>query len=290
MNRFNQGRPMSSASVVRPRDNALQSLFGRASGVVIGVVHLLPLPGAPEHDGGPVQAIYERAVRDAEAYAAGGVHGLIVENHGDIPFLKPDRIGPETAACMAIATERVIRAAGLPTGINVLANGAETALAVASAAGAGFVRVNQWANAYVANEGIIEGPAAPALRYRKALAATSVRIFADSHVKHGAHAITGDRSIAELTRDLEWSGADVVIATGQRTGDAANKAEIAEIRAATTLPVLTGSGATTANIGNILKHASGAIVASSLKRDGVWWNEVEVDRVRALMDEAARHR
>ncbi|WP_235031379.1 BtpA/SgcQ family protein [Geminicoccus flavidas] len=290
MNRFNSGLPMSSTPVVRPRAHALKDLFGRQGGVVIGVVHLLPLPGAPEHDGEPVSAVYERAVRDAQAYAEGGVDGLIVENHGDIPFLKPDRIGPETAACMAVATERVIHTAGLPTGINVLANAAEVALAVAVASGAAFVRVNQWANAYVANEGIIEGPAAAALRYRKALSATGIRIFADSHVKHGAHAITADRSVAELTRDLEWSGADVVIATGQRTGDAAAKSEIAEIRGATSLPVLTGSGATIANIGNILRHASGAIVASSLKRDGVWWNEVEVDRVRALMAEAARHR
>ena len=281
---------MSTPPVVRPRAHALEHLFGRRRGVVIGVVHLLPLPGAPEHDGAPVEAVYARATQDAEAYAQGGVDGLIVENHGDIPFSKPDRIGPETAACMAMATERVVRAAGLPVGINVLANAAEMALAVAVAAKAGFVRVNQWANAYVANEGIIEGPAAQALRYRKTLGAGEIRIFADSHVKHGAHAITGDRSVAELTRDLEWSGADVVIATGQRTGDAAGEAELAEIGAATSLPVLTGSGATAANIGTILQNAQGAIVASSLKRDGVWWNEVQVARVRALMEAAKEQR
>ena len=281
---------MSTPPVVRPRAHALEHLFGRRRGVVIGVVHLLPLPGAPEHDGGSIDAVYDRATQDAEAYAQGGVDGLIVENHGDIPFSKPDRIGPETAACMAMATERVVRAAGLPVGINVLANAAEVALAVAVAAKVGFVRVNQWANAYVANEGIIEGPAAQALRYRKTLGAGEIRIFADSHVKHGAHAITGDRSVAELTRDLEWSGADVVIATGQRTGDAAGEAELAEIGAATSLPVLTGSGATAANIGTILQNAQGAIVASSLKRDGVWWNEVQVARVRALMEAAKEQR
>lgn len=34
-----------------------------------------------------------------------------------------------------------------------------------------FVRVNQWANAYVANEGIIEGQAAHAARYRSRIGA-----------------------------------------------------------------------------------------------------------------------
>ena len=281
---------MVGLPVVRQRDHALEALFGRRRGVVIGVVHALPLPGAPEHSGQPVEEIYARAVTDAEAYAAAGLDGLIVENHGDIPFLKPGAIGPETAAVMAVMTERVRRATGLPVGINVLANAAMLALAVAKAAGAVFIRVNQWANAYVANEGLIEGPAAEAMRYRRAISAAGVRIFADSHVKHGAHAITADRSLAELTRDLEWSGADAVIATGQRTGDPAAGAELLAIKAATVLPVLVGSGATAANVAGILAIADGVIVASSLKTGGMWWNAVEPTAARAFMTAAAPSR
>ena len=169
----------------------------------------------------------------------------------------------------------------------MLANAAIPAFAVAAATGARFIRVNQWANAYVANEGLIEGEAAEALRYRAALRAEDVRVFADSHVKHGAHAITADRTIAELTRDLAFFDADAVIATGQRTGDSATMAEIDDIAAATHLPLLVGSGVTPANVAAILARTQGAIVASSLKVDGVWWNPVEPARVRALM-EAAR--
>ena len=60
------------------------------------------------------------------------------------------------------------------------------------------------------------------MRYRRPLQAQDVRIFADAHVKHGAHAIVQDRPIAELVRDVEFFNADVVIATGQRTGHAAD--------------------------------------------------------------------
>ena len=112
------------------------------------------------------RTLYGFAVAEGRRYRDGGLDGLIVENHGDIPFAKPDDLGPETAACMAVMAERVRREVGLPVGINVLANGALPALAVAKASGAAFVRVNQWANAYVANEGLIEGPAAKAARYR----------------------------------------------------------------------------------------------------------------------------
>lgn len=281
------GQPLSPETVASLRRNALEGLFGRRRGVLIGVVHLQPLPGSPRYDGEPVSRIYEQALTDAAAYAGAGFHGLIVENHGDVPFLKPDALGPETAAVMAIAAERVRVETGRPVGINVLANAALHALAIARAAGSAFIRINQWANAYVANEGLIEGPAAVALRYRHNLAADDVRIFADSHVKHGSHAITADRSVAELTRDLEWSLADVVIATGQRTGDAASEDEIDAIRSATTLPLLVGSGVTPANLPAVLDRVDGVIVASALKVDGAWWNAVDPERARSFARIAA---
>lgn len=252
--------------------------------VAIGVVHCPAFPGSPRHDGRSMPQIYDSALRDCLAYAEGGIDGLIIENHGDVPFLRPGDIGPETAAFMTAVTFRAIAETGLPTGINILANAPIHALAVAAASGAQFIRVNQWANAYVANEGLLDGDAGRALRYRRQIAADSVAIFADSHVKHGAHAITGDRTIMELTRDLEFFDADAVIATGQRTGDAATDEELGDICAATRLPVLVGSGVTVQNVGRILAKANGVIIGSSLKRDGVWWNEVEQARVRSFMD------
>ncbi|MGM1332315.1 BtpA/SgcQ family protein, partial [Klebsiella michiganensis] len=78
-------------------------------------------------------------------------------------------IGHETSALMAVITEKVRERFGVPLGINVLANAAIPAMAIALAGGADFVRVNQWANAYIANEGFIEGAAAKALRYRSML-------------------------------------------------------------------------------------------------------------------------
>ncbi len=271
------------ASVARIHDNALKAIFGRETRVLVGVVHLLPLPGSPDYAGGGAEAIYERALSDARAYAATGFDGLIVENHGDIPFLKPNDIGPETAAHMAVAAERIRQETGLPLGVNVLANAALHALAVASAAQARFVRVNQWANAYVANEGLIEGAAALASRYRRLLGARDVRIFADAHVKHGAHAIVQDRPIAELVRDVEFFNADVVIATGQRTGHTADLAYLRGIREAASLPVLVGSGANVANVGDLLSIVDGVIVASALKVDGSWWNAVDPARAKEFV-------
>lgn len=278
-----------SKPVAANNSNAIRTIFARSK-VVIGVVHCSALPGSPGYKGQPVNAIYDRALADSEAYVNGGVDGLIIENHGDIPFLKPGDLGPETAAHLAVITDRIRRAVALPLGINVLANGAIQAMAVAKAGGASFIRVNQWANAYVANEGIIEGEAGKALRYRANLKADDIMIFADSHVKHGAHAIVADRSIEELTRDVAFFNADAVIATGQRTGDTATVEEIDTIRGASSLPLLVGSGVTKDNVSMILARADGVIVASSLKKGGVWWNPVDLASVKQFMQAAADQR
>ena len=233
-----------------------------------------------------MQSIIDACMQDVNAYMQGGMNGLIVENHGDIPFLKPDKIGPETTGFLSVITDRIIQEVDCPVGVNVLANAPVPAIAVAAATGASFIRVNQWANAYVANEGFVEGRAGEALRYRASLHANDVKVFADSHVKHGSHAIVADRSIGELTRDLAFFDADAVIATGHRTGNSATAEEIGEIRLASSLPLMVGSGVTPDNIADTLSRVDGVIVASSLKRDGDWWNEVKVERVKTLVKAA----
>ena len=262
--------------------NAIEEIFGRKK-ALIGMIHCPPFPGAPRYRGAARDEILSFCLRDAERLIAGGMHGLLVENHGDIPFSKPEDIGPETAAFMAVVADRISREFDVPLGINVLANAPVPAFAVAAASGASYIRVNQWANAYVANEGFMEGRAAEALRYRSKLRAEGIRVFADSHVKHGSHAIVADRSVTELTRDLAFFDADAVIATGQRTGDSAALDEIETVRDATHLPVLVGSGVSPDNVVAILERVDAAIVASSLKEGGVWWNPVEAARVTAFV-------
>jgi uncharacterized protein len=274
---------MSAGKPAGPeKSNALVEIFSRGK-VAIGVIHSRPLPGSPGYEGEPMEEVYAYAVEEGLSYRQAGFDGLIVENHGDIPFLKPDLLGHETAAAMAVMAERVRQKTGLPVGINVLGNGALMALSIAKAAGARFVRVNQWVNAYVANEGIIEGPAAVATRHRAMLRGKAIRIFADVHVKHGSHAITADRSLEEQVKDAEWFDADVLIVTGQRTGDPPDTQELQAIKRASSLPVVVGSGVDERNVASILSVADGCIVASSLKEGGVWWNRVDPAKARAFV-------
>jgi membrane complex biogenesis BtpA family protein len=237
-----------------------------------------------------MRAIIDRAVTDARRYVEGGIDGLIVENEGDIPFLKPELIGPETVAAMAVVTAAVVEAVAVPVGVLCLANATVQSLAIAKSAGACFVRANQWANAYIANEGFVEGSAATALRFRAHIHARDVVVFADVHVKHGSHSIVADRDIAQQTHDVEAFGADVLIATGRRTGDPTQPSEVTEIADAASRPVIVGSGLDADNAESLLTIADGAIVGSAMKEGGVWWAPVSVERTRAIVDVVDRLR
>ncbi|MCP4386286.1 MAG: BtpA/SgcQ family protein [Hyphomicrobiales bacterium] len=265
------------------RGDALRALFPVAK-PIIGMIHAMPTPGSPRGRHCDVAAVYDHGVEEARRLLDGGVDGILIENAGDVPFQRPEKIGHETIAVMAVLGRKIFEAVAVPVGFNIVANAAMASIACAKAAGARFVRVNQWANAYVANEGLIEGAAADALRYRARIDADDVVVFADAHVKHGAHAIVADRPIVEQARDVAFFQADVAVATGLRTGDSAELAEIEQVREGSRLPTIVGSGVNPDNAAEILAVADGAIVGVSFKDSGEMWATTNIDRVRRLMD------
>src|SRR5881392_3708175 len=158
-------------------------LFNLHRKLLIGVVHLAPLPGSPRWHGRMADVV-KRAVADAHAYERGGAHAIFIENFGDIPFTKSS-VGPETIAAMAAAGCAVRQAVALPLGFNVLRNDAHTALALCAACGGAFIGVNVHSGVMVTDQGVIEGQAFATLRLRRALC-PGVLILADVHVKHAA--------------------------------------------------------------------------------------------------------
>jgi membrane complex biogenesis BtpA family protein len=265
------------------RNNILTQIVDVAK-PIIGMVHALATPGAPRAIDCDVNRIYDHALEEAHRLKAGGVDAILIENAGDVPFLRPEMVGFETVSVMSVAGRKIVEEIGLPVGFNIVANAAKASLACAKASGASFVRVNQWANAYVANEGIIEGAAPEAMRYRKMIDATDIAIFADVHVKHGSHAIVADRPVEEQARDVAFFQADVAIVTGLRTGHPVSLVEVEEVRAGILLPCIVGSGLSATNAADILKVADGAIVGVSFKESGDMWGENNIDKVKQLMD------
>ncbi|HUP62551.1 MAG TPA: BtpA/SgcQ family protein [Thermoanaerobaculia bacterium] len=248
-----------------------------ATRAVFGMVHLRALPGAPQFTS--MDAVIDAALRDARAIAAGGCDGLIIENFGDRPFTR-GRVEAETIASMARAVAEIAREVHAPFGVNVLRNDALSALGLAAATGASFIRVNVYTGAMLTDQGIIEGDAYATLRRRASLA-PHVLIFADHMVKHAVPVAESDP--LQMAKDLRVRGlADALIVTGVETGAAVDPGRLRILRDAVDAPLLVGSGLTAENAA-AFADADGAIVGTAIKREGRVDEAVDPARVEAIV-------
>jgi len=245
---------------------------------LIGMVHLLALPGCPRP--APVRGMVARAVADAKAWARGGADALLVENFGDRPF-HPDRVPPETVAAMSRALAEVARAVDLPVGVNVLRNDAASALALAAAHELAFLRVNVLAGVAVADQGLLVGRAHETLRQRAALRCRAL-ILADLRVKHARPLV--ERPLADEARDLvRRAGADALLLTGPATGRPPDLEPLRALAAALpATPLLLASGVDAAVVAATRTRVAGWIVGTWAKRGGRVEAPPDPRRVRAL--------
>lgn len=248
---------------------------------VIAMIHLGALPGTPAN-GLSLADIEKQALREAKIFRETGVHGLMLENMHDTPYLRGSA-GPEIVAAMAIIARAVKQTSKLPCGVQVLAGANLEAMAVAHAAGLDFIRAEGFAFAHVADEGIIQSSAAELLRYRRAIGADSVEVWADVKKKHSSHAITADVDIGETAHAVEFMRGDAVIVTGAVTGDAPQRADVLAVKRKTRLPVYLGSGVTATKLKTFFKVADGFIVGSEFKQGGNWSRAVDAKRVERFM-------
>ena len=253
---------------------------------VVGMIHVGALPGTPRHHLS-LPGIIEAVRVEARLYHDAGVNCLMIENMHDWPYTRGG-VGPEIVAAMTMAAQAARAEVDLPIGLQILAAADLEALAVAHAAGLDFIRTECFAFAHVADEGIMESNAAKLLRYRRAIGATGVQVWADIKKKHSSHAWTADLSLGDVAEAAEFMGADTLIVTGASTGRPPTPADAEEARARCQLPVFVGSGVTLDNAADFLAVSDGMIIGSYFKHDGVWSNGVDPERVRAFMAEAVR--
>ena len=261
------------------------ALFASAK-PVIAMIHVGALPGTPARTVS-LADLETQAVQEAAVFREAGVQGVMLENMHDTPYLRGG-VGPEIVAALAVIARAVKEESALPCGIQILAGANTEALAVAHAAGLDFIRAEGFAFAHVADEGLIESSAAELLRYRRAIGAERVQVWADVKKKHSSHAITSDVGIGEMAHAVEFMRGDAVIVTGSVTGDAPRESDLDGVKQAVRLPVYLGSGVTENNLKEFFNTADGFIVGSHFKQDGHWSLPVEARRVEAFMNAHAR--
>ncbi|MEA5050934.1 MAG: BtpA/SgcQ family protein [Oscillospiraceae bacterium] len=244
---------------------------------LIGMIHLLPLPGSPDY-AGSMDEILAAAMDDLGALERGGADSFIIENFGDVPYSCENE--PITLAAMTKISALIARETKLPFGINVQFNCTEQEWALAYAVDADYIRVEAFVENRVGKHGVTYATAPSLMRLRGRYPAKTM-IFADINTKHTFPLVEQptDFSVHEAIE----SGADALIITGLLTGQSPRSEDLKEIKAlAGGVPVLLGSGVDERNAAEFYAVADGAIIGSSIKKDGNVFNRVDEQRVRRL--------
>lgn len=241
---------------------------------IIGMIHVPVLPGYPESRG--IDHAIQHAVADLRVLEDGGVDGVLVENEYD----QPHRITaePETVAAMTRVTRAVVQESeSVVVGCEILLNDPQASLAVALMAGAQFIRTDYFADRMMRPEyGEFEIDPDVLLEYRSRIHADNVLILADIQVKYAT--MVKPRSLRKSALLACRKGADALIVTGDASGDAPTIENLREV-AGSDVPVLVGSGLKPENAAALLEQCDGAIVGTSLMRDG----SVDSDTLELLM-------
>jgi|HubBroStandDraft_6_1064221.scaffolds.fasta_scaffold07442_6 membrane complex biogenesis BtpA family protein len=253
---------------------------------VIGMVQLGPLPGSSRYKGGHIDGILDEALKEAQTLSSGGFDVLMVQNLGDLPV-----DGRATSAQVAwmtrVAVEIRSRFSG-PVGLNLLENDAEAMFAVASAAGADFVRIKVYVGAMMTPFGVEGGQAFAAIRARNACDAQDVAIFADVHDRTGSPIASGG-----FAEDVEYAirlgGADGLVLTGKTYEETLAFIDVARNRIGAA-PIVVGGGVSAKNFAEVARVADGVIVSSSLKDSNDAFGRLAPAKVQAFMEEVRRVR
>jgi len=246
---------------------------------IIGMLHLLPLPGSPNYFGDLTKVI-DRAKQDLENLLEGGINTVNIENYGDVPFSK-NPAKPITVSAFTKIVSHLESEFDFDFGVQVMRNDAISGLSIAEITGASFIRVNVLTGAVVAEEGIIEGDARSLMDLKKQLN-SRVQVFADVLVKHAVPLGNQDlRLTAKAT--IERNLADGIILTGDITGEEASVEDLKLLKKEINKPILIGSGINKDNVNVFLEHCDGVIVGTSLKKDNQTNNPISVINVKEFI-------
>jgi uncharacterized protein len=249
--------------------------------VVIGMVHLLPLPGTPFYQEGTMEQTLEKAAADATALYQGGADGCLVQTV-DRVYPAGDEADYARVAAMATIVKAVCDATGpeFQVGVQIMVNALKASVAVAKVCGGSFLRCTALVGATPSAGGMVEANPHDFLTYRNGIGAQHVKLIAEVNSMHFRW--MGDRPTADIARMAARVGAAAVEVAH---ADAATNARLVrDIKQAMPhLPVILGGHTTHENVARRLAEADGVFVGSCLKSDR-WDGRVDVERVRAYVD------
>ena len=148
--------------------------------LVIGLVHLLPMPGTPLYEDGNLDKMTRKAIADCKTLKENGADGCLVQTV-DVYYPATDDTDYARVATLAAVTARVRDAVGpdFLVGAQIMWNCITPSLAVCKGAGADFTRCSALVGKTESLYGTIEGQPLKVAEYRRKIEAGGIAMLSE---------------------------------------------------------------------------------------------------------------
>lgn len=248
---------------------------------IVAMCHLRALPGDPSYDAkGGMEQVIEYARQEMLALQEGGVDTIMFSNEFSLPYLR--KVRPVTTAAMARIIGEIKKDLTIPFGVNVLWD-PYASLDLAAATGASFIR-EIMSGVYASDFGLWDTNSGEIARHRIETGCQNVKMFYNIVPESAKY--VADRDIVEVAKTTNFNcKPDVICVSGITAGSATDMGLLENVKKV--LPntaVFANTGSKPNTIKQILSVADGAVVGTTFKKDGLFDNHADLDRVKAFMD------
>ena len=246
--------------------------------VVLGMIHLKPLPGTPHNEEGMLEEALGKAVKDAIALDQGGADGCLIQTV-DRVYPAGDESDYARVAGMAKIVHEVSKATRpeFQIGVHFMFNGLKPSVAVAKVCGGSYIRCTALVGATQTAMGTVIANPYDFMTYRAQIGAKNIKLIAEVDGMH--YRAIGDRPASETAMMAKYIGAHAV-EVAHKDEDTNNRV-VQEIKnAVPDMPVILGGHTNHENAARRLAFADGAFVGTCLEEGGKWGSSIDIQRVK----------
>ncbi len=238
------------------------------------------------HYDSTMEKVIEDARKDLLALQNGGVDAVMFSNEFSLPYLT--NVETVTVAAMARVIGELKPDIKIPFGVNVLWD-PEKSLDLAAATGAKFVR-EIFTGVYASDFGLWNTNVGKTIRHQREIGAEKVKLM--FNIVPEAAKYMADRDIESVAKTTVFNNRPDALCVSGLTAGAVTDAQLLK-RVKDTVPntvVFANTGVRYENVEQQLEYADGAVVGTTFKKDGVFENHVDEERVKRFMDKVRSFR
>lgn len=229
--------------------------------MVIGMVHLLPMPGNAAYRGNK-EEIERNAIADAHTLIDSGVDAIMLENFSDWPQYSTEVPLEAYSLMLSIAT-KIKSFCPLPFGVNIEMNAYVQEWAMAYAVGADFIRLEAFVDNRAGSFGYIEACSTPLAKIMQDYPSDTM-LFTDVHTAetYGVPNIP----INEAAQNAINHDSNAIIVTENDQNRRITVEDVKSMRETIgDFPIIVGSGVKKTNVLDYLEYADAVIVGRGFK-------------------------